>query len=85
LPALQGIPFFKSVDHLRIGVRMRGAGHQIVVAKPMQEGIDAIERIELAEVLLDLLPKDGAIVGGELFRASDPFPAIRSVPAADRT
>ena len=36
--------------------------HQIVVAKTMQQGIHAVQRIDFAETLLDLFPQNRAVV-----------------------
>jgi hypothetical protein len=49
---------------------MRASGHEVVVAQTVQERIDTIARIQLAEVLVNLFPQDRAVVGGQAFLRS---------------
>jgi hypothetical protein len=41
--------------------------HQIIVAKTMQQGVHAVERIDLAETVLDLFPQNRAVVCRQAF------------------
>lgn len=41
---------------------MFGTRHQIVVAQAMQQGVDAVERIDFSKAFLDLFPQDRPVV-----------------------